>query len=85
MDAGDQEELENAMLSLDTNGNENKVIRLGSLKLLELNIVKIISPEGQEIIPTPDLIRKLNVGIRTKLLERITANYHPFAEIRGKT
>ncbi len=85
MDAGDQDALEDAMLGVEMDGQEGAVpkpiIRQGGLKLLELNIVKIVSPEGQEIAPTPQKIRQLNRAIRAKLLARIRELNRPLAEL----
>lgn len=84
MDAGDQEEMENAMLGLEMDGVDGKsprpILKQGGLKLLELNIMKIVTPDGREIQPTPDALRRLNRSIRTKLLNRITELNRPLAE-----
>ena len=85
MDAGDQEDLENAMLGVEMDGVEGgtpkPVLRQGGLKLLELNIVKIISPDGNEVIPTPQKIRHLHRAIRAKLLAKIQELNRPLAEL----
>lgn len=85
MDAGDQEELENTMFQVTMDGESEKTprptLRAGSLKLLELNILKIVNPEGQEILPTPAKIRSLNRGIREKLLNKIRELNRPLAEL----
>ncbi len=85
MDAGDQEAIEDAMLGVEMGGKEGAtpkpVLRQGGLKLLELNIVKIVSPEGQEITPTPQKISQLNRAIRAKLLKRIGELNRPLAEL----
>lgn len=85
MDAGDQEDLENTMLGVEMDGTEGNtpkpVLRQGGLKLLELNIIKIITPEGQEVIPTPQKIRHLNRAIRAKLLAKIQELNRPLAEL----
>ena len=53
MDAGDQEAMEDAMIGIEMDGKENPrpILRQGGLKLLELNILKIVSPDGKEILP----------------------------------
>ncbi len=85
MDAGDQEDLENAMLGIEMDGIEGAtpkpVMKAGGLMLLELNVKKIVSPEGKEIIPTPERIRQLHRAIRSRLLARIRELNPPLAEL----
>lgn len=82
MDAGDQEELENTMLGIEMDGVEGKtprpVLKQGGLKLLELNVLKILPPEGPEIIPSSATLRKLARPVRAKLLEKIAELNRPF-------
>lgn len=84
MDAGDQETLENTMLGMEMDGADGKtpkpVLRQGGLKLLELNVLKILQPDGKEIEPSPAVLSKLNRSIRFKLLDKITELNRPFAE-----
>ena len=85
MDAGDQEALEDTMLGIEMGGvggeTPKPILRQGGLKLLELNILKIVTPDGKEIIPTPQKIRQLNRAIRAKLLAKIRELNRPLAEL----
>ena len=83
MDAGDQEALEDTMLIAEMDGGQGvkPILRQGTLKLLELNIIKIISPDGQEIQPTPERIRKLHRGVREILRKKIQELNRPLAEL----
>ena len=85
MDAGDQEALEDTMLGIEMGGVDGEtpkpILRQGGLKLLELNILKIVMPDGQEVLLTPEKIRHLHRAIRAKLLARIRELNRPLAEL----
>ncbi len=78
MDAGDQDALEKEMMKI-SDGEAS--MQPGSLKLLELNVVKIIEPDGKEIVPTPAQIRKLSRSVMGRLLSKVQELNRPLAEL----
>jgi len=85
MDAGDQEDLENEMLGVDIQGSDGKtdikpLLRQGGLKLMELCILKIVKPDGSEILPAPQTLRSLNKVVADKIKKRIRELNPPFVE-----
>lgn len=69
MNAGDQDAIEKAMAVPGADGT--LIGQPASLRLLELNIIKIINPEGKEIEIAQDTIRKLSKPIMAKLQSKI--------------
>lgn len=89
MDAGDQDAFEKAIYGVNMDGSKedrtmNATISPGSLKLLELNIIRIESPEGKNYEPTPDILRKLSREVMARLLAKIDELNPPFAELRAR-
>ncbi len=98
MDAGDQSDLEDEMMALSASGpigsegessEESKVqgsmaIRPGNLKLLELNVVKVLKPDGTEETVTPGLVRGLSRGVMGKLLKRIKELNRPLSVLESE-
>ncbi len=80
MDAGDQDDLEQEMFGAEmSEGTPKPIIRTGKQKLLELNVKKIVSPEGKDVPVTPALLRTLSRQVRAKLLDKITELNPPFS------
>lgn len=86
MDAGDQEELENAMLGVEVRQNGHghddvkPLLRQGGLKLMELCVLKIVQPDGKEIAPTPQVLRSLNKAVASLIKARIRELNPPLME-----
>ncbi len=72
MNAGDQDDLEQATIHAESNGKGEKVIlRSARQKLIELNVLKLVDSDGKDYPPTPALLRTLDRDKREIILSRI--------------
>lgn len=78
MTAGDQEDLEDYMVDQQRTGaGDAQVRRLGGVKLVSLNLRRVVSPEGVETRPGYDQVRKMRRAHFARLLGEIAARNPP--------
>lgn len=78
MSAGDQEDLEDFMANLQQGGQTDvRVRRFGEVKLVSLNLRRVVSPEGTETRPAYEQVRQMKRIHFARLLEEVAARNLP--------
>ena len=83
--AGDQEALEQFMYGAGVGAAQGEMQRLGGLKMVQLGVLRLVQPDGAEIVPSYQDIEGMERGKALVLMEEIGARFRPLADLQASS